>query len=273
MSLGSDGIWGCVTDYGEQLEEKMLRQSVAKQGYGDHLETIRLHHSIPVMDAEVSKFLKEIPIGGVVLDIGGCWGWHWRKIHTQRPDIKLVIIDLVRQNLIHAKSILNQSTFNTNVWLVHGNALSLAFEDKSFDGVWSVQTTQHIPDFKIVCTELFRVLKQGGIYWDYGLNNARFVRLVYNLFRKAYHSEGVIEGKFYLRRVNKSVINTVKDTFNVEPDIRYSEILFTPDFGLPLGGKANSLLGKLDSTLTGSSWFCQSFARQHSFHVRKISRV
>ena len=47
------------------------------------------------MDREIEKFLNQIPNGGVVLDIGGCWGWHWRKISTQRPDITVVIVDLI----------------------------------------------------------------------------------------------------------------------------------------------------------------------------------
>ena len=269
MSLGSDGIWGFVTEYGEQQEEKLLRQSVAKQHHGDYLHIVRSHHSIPVMDVEIKKFLKQIPFGGTVLDIGGCWGWHWRKIHKQRADIKLVIVDLVRENLIHAKSILKELTDNANLWLVHGNACSLSFDDKSFDGIWSVQTTQHIPDFDIVSSELFRVLKSGGIYWDYGLNNAPVVRFIYKLFGKTYHTEGSIDGKFYLRRVNESVINSVRDTFQTEPYVTYSEILFTPDLGLPIGGGEASIFGKFDSAITGSSPFCRWFARQCSFHIQK----
>jgi len=269
MSLGKDGIWGNVIDYGKQEEEKILRQSVAKQVYGDYMKFISSHHSIPVMDVEMLKFLKQIPHGGAILDIGGCWGWHWRQIHNQRPDITLVIVDLIRENLMHAKEILKVANGNTSVLLVHGNACSLEFKDKTFDGIWSVQTTQHIPDFDIVCSEIFRVLKKEGIYWDYGLNNAIFVRIFYNLFQKIYHLDGIVDEKFFLRRVNDSVINTVKDTFNAEPTIFYSEVLFTPDLGFPIGGKANSLLGKLDSILTGNSFLLKLFARQHSFHIRK----
>jgi len=148
LNLGSDGIWGDVNDYGEQEEEKNLRQSVASKVYGDYLEETRTHHSIPVMDREIEKFLSQIPNGGVVLDIGGCWGWHWRKTHIQRPDITVVIVDLVRENLLHAKEVLKEQVTNKKVFLVHGNACSLEFEDNTFNGVWSVQTTQHIPDFR-----------------------------------------------------------------------------------------------------------------------------
>lgn len=269
MHLGSDGIWGEVADYGEQEEEKTLRQYIAKKDYDDYLSEISKHHSIPVMDKQVRSFLNQIPQGGVILDIGGCWGWHWRSIAKQRPDITLIIVDLIRQNLLHAKKILNGMVNDNKVLLVHSNACSLEFEDETFDGIWSVQATQHIPDFDIVCSEAFRVLKIRGIYWDYGLNNATLFRLVYKLFRKTYHLDGLIDGKFFLRRVNKNITNIVKDTFNSEPSVRYSEVLFTPDLGFPLGGEENSILGKLDSMFTGKFFLWKFVARQYSFHVQK----
>ena len=269
LTVGSDGIWGDVDDYGEQEAEKNLRQSVASKVYSDYLDDIRMHHSIPVMDREIEEFLSQIPHGGVVLDIGGCWGWHWRKADIQRPDITVVIVDLVRENLLHANEVLKDQVANQKVFLVHGNACALEFEDDAFDGVWSVQTTQHIPDFGLSCSEIYRVLKPNGIYWDYGLNNAALIRHIYKLFGKTYHVEGMIDGKFFLRRVNDNVIRIVKDTFHADPVIGYSELLFTPDLGVPIGGKEDSLLGTLDANLTSKFFMLKLFARQSSFHVRK----
>ena len=269
MSIGTDGIWGEVTDFGKQEEEKKHRQSVANKLYSDYLLEISMHHSIPVMDIQVQNFLHKIPHGGVILDIGGCWGWHWRNINKKRPDIIIVIVDLIRENLLHAKEILKDMINNNQVLLVHGNACSLEFEDETFDGIWSVQTTQHIPDFEIVCSEAFRVLKRGCIYWDYVLNNAPLIRFVNKLFGRSYHQDGVIAGKFYLRRFNQNLIKTVKDIFLVRPSVLYSEVLFTPDFGLPIGGKEKSILGKVDSFFTGKLVLLKLVARQCSFHVKK----
>ena len=156
LTVGSDGIWGDVDDYGEQEAEKPSH-SVASKVYSDYLDDIRMHHSIPVMDREIEKFLSQIPHGGVVLGIGGCWGWHGRKADIQRPDITVVIVDLVRENLLHANEVLKDQVANQKVFLVHGNACALEFEDDAFDGVWSVQTTQHIPDFGLSCPEIYRV--------------------------------------------------------------------------------------------------------------------
>ena len=269
LTIGSDGIWGDVNDYGEQKEERNFRQSIASKVYDDYLQEISRHHSIPVMDREIAKFLSQIPKDGVVLDIGGCWGWHWRNTYIQRPDITVVIVDLVRENLLHAKEVLKEQVKNKTVFLVHGNACSLEFGDKTFDGIWSVQTTQHIPDFSSSCREIYRVLKTKGIYWDYGLNNATLIHAVYKLFGKSYHLDGVIGSRFFLRRVNNSVTRIVEETFHSKPVVGYSEILFTPDFGLPIGGKENASLGKLDSHLTGKFFMMKCVARQSSFHVQK----
>lgn len=269
IPLGSDGIWGELYDYGEQNVEKEFRELVARQHYPGYLLEIARHHSIPVMDREVEKFLSLVPSGGLVLDVGGCWGWHWRKIGIKRPDITLFIVDLVRENLLHAKEILNELVYDEKVFLVHGNACSLEFDNHIFDGVWSVQASQHIPDFSNMCAEVFRVLKSQGVYWDYGLNNASLVHLVYKILRRNYHLDGVMAEKFFLRRVNDNVVEIVKQTFNAEPVVRYSEILFTPDFGLPIGGKENSLLGRADCFFTGSCFLLKILARQCSFHVQK----
>ena len=221
------------------------------------------------MDTEVEQFLKGIPQNGWILDIGGCWGWHWRKISNQRPDITVVIVDLIRENLVHAQKILIEGISKERVFLVHGNACSLQFDAQTFDGVWSVQTTQHIPDYNTVCSEVYRVLKSKGVYWDYGLNNAAVIRIIYKLFQKNYHIIGKVAGSYFLRRVNKEVLDCVEQAFNNDVDIRYTELLFTPDFKCYLGGTENSILGRLDSYLSGKSILGKLTARQCSIHVKK----
>ena len=265
-----DSIWGNVYDYGKQKQEKILREEYANnKKYGDYLSEIKHHHSIPVMDSEVKKFLNLIPKNGVILDIGGCWGWHWRNLNNVRPDIKIIILDLIRENLLHAKKLLNELIDNQQIFLIHGNATDLKFEDKIFDGVWSVQTTQHIPNFFNVCKEIHRVLKPKGIYWDYSLNNAKFTRLIYRLFKKNYHLDGELKGFYFLRRVNKEIFSTLKDIFNQNFEIRYSEILFSPELHLPIGGNHKSIFGFIDSKLTGNGIIRSLIARQCSFHIKK----
>ena len=187
IKCNDDYIWGNVNNYGKQEQEKLLRIEISNKKYKNYLSEIKKHHSIPVMDCEIKKFLNKIPENGVILDIGGCWGWHWRNLNTIRPDVRVVILDLVRENLLHAKILLGELIYNKQVFLVHGNATSLKFDNEVFCGVWSVQTTQHIPDFSNVCREIHRVLTPNGIYWDYGFNNAPLVRFIYKLLKKNYH--------------------------------------------------------------------------------------
>ena len=58
------------------------------------------------MGYEIVRFLYNVSHGGLVLDIGGCWGWHWRRLEEIRPDIEVLIIDFVYTNLLHAKQLL-----------------------------------------------------------------------------------------------------------------------------------------------------------------------
>ena len=55
------------------------------------------------MDHEVEQFISDLPMNSIILDVGGCWGWHWRNLEVIRPDIDVVIVDFVRANLIHVK--------------------------------------------------------------------------------------------------------------------------------------------------------------------------
>jgi len=265
---GIDGFYGHVSDYIGQETEKKLRENVASKQYSNYLDEISKHHSIPVMDTEVEQFLKGIPQNGWILDIGGCWGWHWRNIPQIRPDIKVVILDFVRQNLSHAKIILKDD-LDKNFYLVHGNALSLDFDNNSFDGVWSVQATQHIPEYRKVLLEVFRVLKTKGTFADYNLNTARLLQFIYQLFGKKYHLEGNIKDSFCLRRVNKNSRLFISEIFGSNVKCRYTEILFLPELGLPLGGKEHSVIGKLDSQISRFGVLFNFIARQKSFHINK----
>ena len=79
---------------------------MAAAAYDDYLEAVAQSHSIPVMDREVTRFLATQRRDALLLDIGGCWGWHWRRIGETRRDVGVVVVDFVRGNLAHAKRVL-----------------------------------------------------------------------------------------------------------------------------------------------------------------------
>jgi len=72
-----------------------------------------------------------------------------------------------------------------------------------------------------------------------------------------------------LRRVNKEILASLEDVFQSHYQIEYSEILFSPEFKLTLGGREGSFLGGIDARLTGSGDLRKLLARQCSFCIRK----
>ena len=251
-----------------QEDEIKLRDNIAMQFESDYLSIISKSHSIPVMDIEVERFLLKIPANGNILDVGGCWGWHWRNIHKLRPDVNIFILDFVKSNLKHAEVILKELV-NKNVFLIHGDATNLIFDDSQFDGYWSVQTLQHIPNYEKVIKEGHRVLKSNGYFVNYSLNNQWIVKLIYKLFGKYYHISGYIPNTYYLSRLTKEQIFIVESIFNREIVLRYSEILYKPELRITFTGKEKSYFAKIDSFLSNNYGLFSGLARQVSFHIKK----
>jgi len=212
-----------------------------------------------------------MPQGAVILDIGGCWGWHWRRIAETRPDVSVLIIDFIKSNLTHALNIL-KDLVGKQVLLMHADATSLPFNNNCelFNGIWSVQTFQHIPDFKKAVMEAYRVLNRNGFFINYSLHNTPFNKLVYKILNKPFYSNGMIKNSFYLVRANKEQSETISKIFSNEVVSRYTEILFHPDLHFTFTGKNDSIFGIFDARfLGGDSVFAKKFARQLSFEVLK----
>lgn len=271
FSQGFDGIYSAPMPPSNQQHERELREQVAAHQSSDYLNTISKHHSIEVMDYEIKRFLTGLPQDAIILDIGGCWGWHWRNLASIRPDVGVLIIDFVRGNLVHAQRMLG-SLVGTQVALMHADATSLPFPDAEnfygFDGVWTVQVFQHIPDFALACKEAYRVLKSGGNFVNYSLYATPFNRIVYFILGQKFHIQGTAKNNFYLTRANNSQLQIVKDIFG-EVKNRYTELFFHPDLRLTIGGRAGSLLGRLDAHMSEMSCVGYYFARQRSFEGKK----
>ncbi len=271
--IDSDGVYRSAAGFTtEQSAEIELRERVATESHSNFLDLISCNHSIPVMDYEVDRFLAKLPLDALILDIGGCWGWHWRRLADQRPDVNVVIIDFVRGNLIHAQSVLG-SLVGSQIALMHADATVLPFtidaEFPGFDGVWTVQTFQHIPDFACAVREAYRVLRQGGIFINYSLHITPLHRLLYFLVGKYYHVKGARPDMFYLERANDTQCEIVADVFGGAVVNRYTECLFHPQFGLSFTGTEGSLLGKIDLRLAAVTWLAYWVARQRSFEAHK----
>ncbi len=271
--LGEDGIYSApdASIAHDQVAERELRENVAAQQYDDYLAAVAQSHSIPVMDHEVDRFLKMLPHGAVILDVGGCWGWHWRRLAETRPDVGVLIVDFVRANLTHARKSLG-SLVGAQVAVMCAEATALPFcagtSSEGFDGVWSVQVFQHIPDFRRACAEAHRVLRNGGRFASYSLFATPLNRAIYRLFGRPFHEEGMVEGQYHLNRANDRQRRIVEEVFGSVRD-RYTECLFHPDLKFAVSGKGGSLLGRLDAHLAGFPLIGRLFARQRSFEAKK----
>lgn len=261
-------IQGMLKQSTDQAQEIELRQKVAKQTYTDILGEVANHHSIPVMDREVGRFIQRVPHGGTILDVGGCWGWHWRQAVHQRPDLKIYILDLVKENLNYARDLLFPY-IDKNIFLVHGDANHLPLQNGSIDGYWSVQTLQHIEKVSQAFAEAKRVLKPGGQFACYFRNYSRFFQALQALRRRPYHVEGTVDGQFFFSRGRAKHRELLAELFQCPVTTRFSEVIFTAGRG---GfGKPQSKWGQLDSWLSGSFPPWAAVARQRSFHLIKPS--
>jgi len=268
LKLSDDGIWSSTLPVSEQEAERKLREQVATEQHVDYLLDIARHHSVPVMDYEVSRFLENLPHGAFILDVGGCWGWHWRKLLSQRPDVGVVIVDFVRSNLHHAQKVLG-SLVGTKVALVHADATLLPFPDNAFDGYWTVQTFQHIPDFQKACCEAYRVLVRGGRFACYSLHITPVVQAVYFILGKNYHIKGECKDLFYLSRASDNQQDILSEVFGGVVVNRYTEILFHPDLKLSFSGRKGSCIGQFDAMFGNFPFIGRWLGRQRSFEIVK----
>ena len=259
-------IFGKIKSYVSQKKEFINRRKVAKSYYNNFYSHISDHHSIQVMDLEIVNLLKIIPKNSIICDIGGCWGWHWRNICKQRPDINIVIIDFVYENLLIAKKILKKK-INKQIYLVNDDICKLKLKKEIFDTVWTVQTLQHIKKYSKAIKNIYKILKIDGYLFNYNLNINYIVKTIYKIFNKKYLIKGY-NNDFYLERSSKTQKKIIKKIFKNTITTRYTELLFHPDLKIKTGSIKN-LFGKIDSFLSGSLFIKKIFARQEAFIVKK----
>lgn len=100
--------------------------------------------------------------GTASLDV--CCGtadWTLAMAEAVGPTGKAVGLDFSQNMLKIGQEKVNQSSFS-NIELLHGNAMSLPFEDNSFDYVTIGFGLRNVPDYMTALKEMYRVVKPGG---------------------------------------------------------------------------------------------------------------
>jgi len=251
-----------------QEEEYQLRLKVVNEKERFVLDEIAKHHFVDLMDIEVNKFLMTLPNDAIVLDVGGGWGWHWRNLHNIRPDVVIVIVDFVANNLYHVSDFCSEKSLK-NIFLINADATSLPFIADSFDAYWSVQTLQHIPDFSSVIYESYRVLKQNGKFINYTLNGNLMKKIVYVLFFKKPQSSVYKRNLFYLSLASPSQRNLISNVFNNRVVYYFSEHLFHPNLMLTFKPYKSKFIAHIDLLLSRLKFFGRLFARQQVYITYK----
>ena len=118
--------------------------------------------------AEMAWFpwvLQQLPLrpGDRVLDIGCGPGWLWQEMSDALPrNLDLVLADASAGMVSEAEERTRGLPVNS-VTTHQADAMSMPFEDASFDVVLAMHMLYHVPDQAKAIAEMFRVLRPGGV--------------------------------------------------------------------------------------------------------------
>lgn len=119
-----------------------------------------MDHAAP--NAAFVERLLELGADGQMLDIGTGPGHIPLLLCERLPKARITAIDLSDAMLKQARALREASRFASRLAFETGDAKALAYEDHSFDAVFSNTILHHIPDPLPFLRETRRVLRPGG---------------------------------------------------------------------------------------------------------------
>jgi len=101
--------------------------------------------------------------GQACIDVcAGTGDWSISLAHAVGPTGKVVGLDFSQEMLNHSYPKIEAAGVAKQTTMVHGNAMSLPYEDSSFDHATIGFALRNVPDIKTVVSEMMRVVKPGG---------------------------------------------------------------------------------------------------------------
>jgi O-methyltransferase StaMB len=108
------------------------------------------------------RLIKALPSGSRVLDVGCGGGQHAVQIVRERPDLRVVGVDVSTTMVKRARALAQRANVADKVTFDLGDALDLAFDSDSFDAVYCAGPLKQVQDKPRVLRECYRVLRPGG---------------------------------------------------------------------------------------------------------------
>jgi SAM-dependent methyltransferase len=105
--------------------------------------------------------------GDRVLDMGCGGGRHAFSLYKRGADV--VAFDMSFEDLVEVQTMFTaidlegEAPAGSRASVVRGTAYQLPFEDSSFDRIIAAEIMEHLPEDELAMSELFRVLKPGGL--------------------------------------------------------------------------------------------------------------
>ena len=128
--------------------------------YPNPTKAITMKRAMMNMEDQLAQALA-LPAGSRILD-AGC-GMGRVAVHlAQTNGYHIDGVDLLDFNINEAKNYALKNGQNQLVTFRVGDYTQLPFADDSFDGIYTMETLYHAPDYNVALAELRRVLKPGG---------------------------------------------------------------------------------------------------------------
>jgi len=153
-----DTFYNLVTDIYEWGWGQSFHFSPSIAGQS-HREATRIH------EERVVDLIAARP-GQKILDVGCGVGGPMRAIAAKSRS-NIVGITINEYQVGRARAHNKKAGLDSICEVVCGNFLQMPFSDESFDGAYSIEATCHAPKLEDVYSEIFRVLKPGGMYVSY----------------------------------------------------------------------------------------------------------